>query len=737
VSLILHLSDLHLGDPSEWQYDYTDTFGLNKRGGYTKIDHLRVTLRALGKALRDQERALDAIVIGGDLTNANGEEGFQAFEDMLDQLEESRPKSDRILVVPGNHDADWRVQPGDPAKFKRFLDATRASYHAPLISGLDYDEAELVRLTGSRKKARPILELDDSVILALSSADFCGVREDKTKTPWDALVASYRADDTSADAAAARDQATNDLRRLRVQDMARVEPRQLDALGERITGSSLSIDADEDVRLRIAVLHHPISPVTDREEIKAFETLTNLERVRSFLFDYGFHVVVHGHKHASYLGWDWLLPATANSGSIDAVSAIPRRTLVVASPGDFRPGKIVCRLLETAPDADTPVAGAPRLRIVNVRGVRASQSLNLDFASQCLPLAQPYVGSTDASTPWVVRANTANAAYQQLRDLPTDAGLPRPVISVVEDPTSANELPQNYPQNRDSSWLRDLANWWQLPNPEAVQAVAGSGFNHGERLYGREDAIASAAMALPSSKAIAILVASDEAGHPKRDFPALTAVQLQARRGSDQTFIDAVGIYRKQDLQLWWPVNMFELAHIQKRALLAAAENTSLKPPLVAGRLVAVTTIGIHDTVLPEMAGTVLDRSLDLVPQWPNRLAYLAARPRIETQGEWEEALGDIGVQDGNVVLVPSIGLRRLHEALEMQRDLASSRRGLPMIIKAVEKLADDAGVAAESLKGKPTARTREYWSSQLRSDVAEILKAVRRAVEASSVAWR
>ena len=737
MSLLLHLSDLHLGSPSSSQLDFTDKFGLKPVAGETKIDHLRHTLRALGDSLRVEDRTLDAIVVSGDLTNANQQDGYDAFEALLEELGDRRPAAERIVVAPGNHDTDWDVQPGDPKKFRRFLDTVRSSYRSPLLYGLDYDDNSLDRRTGRRKKAAPTLELDDVAIVALSSADFCGVEERGTTTNWGAVLGAYLAQGRASKNRAERDkaeetwkEAAGDLRRLRVQDMARVHPRQLDALRNRLGRFSLARPADEDVRLRIAVLHHPIGPVSGHEEVKAFETLTNLAAVRSFLFDKGFHVVLHGHKHESYLGWEWLLPPG------DDLEAIPWRALVIGSPGDFEPGRTVCRLLETSPTGDRPVAGAPRLRLVDVPGVRIAQPVSLDFAKPAISLAQPFVRSADIGTPWVVRARTAEAAYQQLRDLPTSLEVPRPVISVVEDPSSADRLPPNYPEERDDGWLESLVTWWQLPRPEAVRAFAGSKFNHGERLYGEENAIAKAAMALPSSKAIAVLVEASDAGTPGREYPALTTVQLQARRQGSSTLIDAVGIYRKQDLALWWPINMAELAHIQRVALDAAAANKQLKKPLAAGRLVSMATIGIHDTVLPQMAGTTLDRSIDLAPDLAHRLAYLAAQPRPETQLEWEHALADIGTLEDGVVVVPSIGVERLREALELQRDLGETPGAVAKVVTTIAKLASDSKEAAKALVRDPEPETSEWWANALQADVRRVLAAVKSRVKAEGLEW-
>jgi hypothetical protein len=376
------------------------------------------------------------------------------------------------------------------------------------------------------------------------------------------------------------------------------------------------------------------------------------------------------------------------------------------------------------------------MRVVDVAGVRASQSVKLDFTVPSLSLAQPFVRSTDAGTPWVVRAQSADAAYQQLVDLPATVDEPRPVISVIEDPESVWKIPSNYPEARDARWLADLVSWWQLDEPQAVRAFAGSDFNHGERLYGPTDAVALAAEALPSSKAVALLIDRDEAGHPSKEFPALTAVQLHARREGEGTLLDVTGIYRKQDLSLWWPVNMAELASIQRRAVVEATKNLALRHPVLAGRLVAMATMGVHDKVLPQMAGTVLDRAVDLRPEWPHRLAYLAARPGPETQVEWESALADVGELEQGVVLIPSIGLQRLQAALEMHQEMGTAPKGFAKIVEAVESLTADALAAAAASRAGTAPPFPDYWPKKLQEGAKGALGALKPVVRAAAIAW-
>lgn len=84
MSLILHLSDVHLGSPSRRQFDSTDKFGLDLKTRETIITHLERTLRALRHALNERSKKLDAVIVSGDITNANERDGYEHFTRLLE-----------------------------------------------------------------------------------------------------------------------------------------------------------------------------------------------------------------------------------------------------------------------------------------------------------------------------------------------------------------------------------------------------------------------------------------------------------------------------------------------------------------------------------------------------------------------------------------------------------------------------------------------------------------------------
>jgi 3',5'-cyclic AMP phosphodiesterase CpdA len=732
MSLILHLSDLHLGPASAGQRDYDDKFGMGGDEGETETDHLEHTLEALGRRLVESKRQLDAVVVTGDITKGNHTEGYEAFPRLLDLLAEARPENERIIVIPGNHDVDRDLQPGDPDKLARFMEATRPQYSTPLVKGLDYKGNELHRNPRSRGTPHPIVELGDAVVVAINSADYCWTREQGTDTDWEAVLGTYLAGKEGDDAAAKRKLAADELKKLRTHDIPKVDKKQIDALKKRLDQAGIDDQVDRDPRLRIAAIHHPITPATDQEEIKPFEVITNLAIVRTFLYRRGFHLVLHGHKHSPYAAWDWLAPPE------DDLDLRPRRAMVLGAPGRFRVGQTVCRLIEVSPDGHEPVAGAPRVRIAAIKGVDASESMPFDLDnSPRYSLAQPAFCSEEKTTPWVIEAETADAAYEQVRDLPLGDPSGRAVISVVTDPASTTTYPTNYRERVAVPALDDLVNWWQLPRPEAVKSYSGSTFNHGERLYGDDDSIGKAVKALPSSKAFALLVRPGEPGE-RRESPAFLEVQLQGRRlKKNRHALDVIGVYRKQDLDLWWPVNMAELFRIQERAIAKANDLKHLESDWEPGRLSAIAMQGVHDDVLPQMAGTFLDRAVDLRPEWIYRLAYLAAAPDSteedsEVLTQWRRALGDIGDRPSRGLLVPSVGVRRLHDALATHPKETTSPE-FRALIGRLKKLAKLAQSAEDALAGKDAnASTLDGWAAQLKEMADDCEKALRKAVRAA-----
>ena len=83
MSVILHVSDLHLGKGQAWERATDDKSGIVPQDENSRLAVLRTSLAAVKKHLDAQDLELDAVVVGGDITTAHDEEGFKHFGELL------------------------------------------------------------------------------------------------------------------------------------------------------------------------------------------------------------------------------------------------------------------------------------------------------------------------------------------------------------------------------------------------------------------------------------------------------------------------------------------------------------------------------------------------------------------------------------------------------------------------------------------------------------------------------
>src|SRR5437899_1644106 len=104
MALILHLTDLHLGSSSDGQVLGDHQFTTLSRGERTdRVKLFHNTLEELAAYLEVKRLTLDAVVLSGDLTIRDSEEGYEELEGLLQCLGRHRPAAGKVLIVPGNH----------------------------------------------------------------------------------------------------------------------------------------------------------------------------------------------------------------------------------------------------------------------------------------------------------------------------------------------------------------------------------------------------------------------------------------------------------------------------------------------------------------------------------------------------------------------------------------------------------------------------------------------------------
>jgi 3',5'-cyclic AMP phosphodiesterase CpdA len=666
MSWILHLSDPHLGDVSPGQELGDNKVHLDRQRDLETTQRVfRHTLESL-KSFVEQNGRPTAAVVSGDLSYQARQGGFDAFVSLMSESADVLPRSrDRIVVVPGNHDVDWGASPGTEARYARFLKATRdEGCVTPLLDGIDFADAEPVTLKRGALETPHVIIDDEFLIVPLNSSNYCGAIVDLpdawSESDWNAAL----------EGVSHLDEVKLQLKKLRQHDIARVSSFQIHALRALLAASEIPVPRGDDDRVRIAVLHHQLLPVSTREELKTFESISNLGLVREALREFGFDVVLHGHKHESSLYWDFV------RGRDATVSDSPRRILVVASPGHFRVGTPVMRSLRL-----TGEQRARNLRVTPFHGVEAFEVESPVGDEQTLPLWLTQMEG-EPQDRVIIRGKTAHVVYSRLRalfEIRNGKELEN-LVCEVDGPENAMTLPDDYgPTTMDDrqSWFEELVAWWQRPRSRLV-AEGVRPFNHGSRIYGRwGDQVERAAAALNAdshtSRALVLLVAPRETGRYPDDrrspdegsYPAFTLVEfaLTNRRGRNQ--LDCFAYYRKQEMQFWWPVNLGELSLLQE-AMLAKVDGKYKAQP---GRLVTFSALAVFLDELPRVgAEPELDRAVDYEERfWEMGAAitFPTNEGADEAAIEWRRVLTELSGKGRRLPPLVKLGHRLLLEQVE------------------------------------------------------------------------
>jgi 3',5'-cyclic AMP phosphodiesterase CpdA len=684
---ILHASDPHLGDVGAVSLD-------DEKEDFEQAD-LETTQRVFKRTLMglrsyvDQHGRPDVAVISGDLTYRTHPSGFDAFGQLLDHAAEVLP-ADRsnIVVVPGNHDVLWPAEPGTAPRYAGFLSCTRdLGCTTPLIDGVDFDR-ETGELWPAHVDSPHVAITSEILVVPINSSNWCGTivrpRNAMTLDDWRTAL-----DPTGGE----RDRLLAEVERLQRRDMARISRHQIEALGQCLHEAGVPRVRTDDPRVRVAVLHHQLLPVSMREERKAFESLINLGLVRATLAEYGFDLVLHGHKHESGMYWDLA------GGPSDDLNRPRARMLVVSSPGHFDVNDPVMRAIEI----DGPAA-APGARVVTFLGAGPQRRHTAYDDGQRIPL---WAADVDRRKQTTIHAGSAHECYARLRSIYALRGGDelRNVVCQIEDPADANGLPPDYPAvgvDDPHAWFTALVDWWQLDRSELV-ARGLIGFNHGERIYRRwgnqvERAIRILNDRHDSSRALVQLVAPRETGRYKMDdrdlyrgsFPAFVLAEFSVAERDNARHLDCFGYFRKQEMQFWWPVNLAELARLQERV------REKLRPRARTGRIVTFSAVALWKEALPRVAVPLVD----LWVEDRSRLLAMAVAAAFPAEAagdavrDWREVLRDLAGTARDAPPKVSAGVRVLLDDVRAIT-AAATDPGLGAIVEQLEDL--DAAYAAHA----------------------------------------
>lgn len=707
MSSILHLSDLHLGPPDSWQHVDDNKYGSEKVDTRAQKNVLAQTIE---KLLTDEELcgSIEAVVISGDLVlGKSAQKGFEEFEAFVEPLAALvGPK--RVVVVPGNHDVPKEVRPSEPGRYDDFLRVTReAGFVTPLLDGIDFDETGKLE---TESPSAPHLagdgagEASSYVIVPINSSHFCWGLDPLEDQAVERVLNRAKKKDKKA------------VKDLLHHDIPRVSNAQMTAVQNLLAGCDpLLLEPHEhDGRVRIAVLHHHLLPVSSREEFTSFESLTNLGAVRLFLAALEIDVVLHGHKHETALYWDYV----ADERGLEYP---PHRMLVSAAPGDFRPRK-------------------PALRIIQIGGSRAAREVVVEEVNAPSSPAGRLHTHTSRARLWrdsdpdrvgdaiVVRDRSRDGAYAKLQSLFAErsSGTPiRDLVCEIEEPTELMKLPVGYPEMPKvpdaQKWMEDLVDWWQLEDPQLLAQVT---FNHGNRIYRLfGDQVLKAAEALATSdgspshttRAIISLVDPREDGGRVGEFPSFVSVHLQLVGDPDDLRLDCTGYFRKQEMRYWWPINVAEIGCVREHVETELRKRDLTVRP---GRLRTISSYAAIGKHLPTVALASIDRAIDQHPEdlWAmaHGLAHGEGDDLEQVRKIWEKYLDDLDPPDEPepVIQISHQGLRRIHEMLGWLGDRDSPAA------KTLDRLASFYAQLVEqrSESGDQVAKNAKTYLAELRA---------------------
>lgn len=691
MATLLHLSDLHLtgaSSPAPTADHKAKVIPLKNAGH--RADLLRSTLAGLRVALEDAGESLDSIIITGDVTNGGQLAGFAELSDVLGALGDRLPPRERILVVPGNHDVD-RDAEGE----ERFAGIRGLRDEGYLVGWLSDDEVLV--------PPAPVLKASDGsfVLVGLNSSMFSGSKVAVEKDLHGHLEALRKR--------APKDTAVKTLleawdERGRA-DIARMSSVELGAM------SSLLGAAGEDTPLRIAGFHHQLLPVGTAEEIKTFESILNLGYLRRWLASNEIDLVLHGHKHD---------PAVVRD-RIDTDGVHPTHEVTVLSAPSVAVGR----------GADAPVGQLIRIPAVLPRrseyemftlpAVEAGTSVALTSMTRRVRPLDAITASGTISGPDVDSTFARiTAVLDRLQDLPT------PLVCRVENGASGTSLPRAMPDiptpgpERDA-WLRTTIDWWQRPTPGSAAK-----FNHGQFLRAGTRRRASAVSRivtelkakLGSSRALAVLVNQDTM-HENEAFPSFVTLQFVLKGNQ----LDAVAYFRKQEMSHWWPINVVEVAGIQREVVAQLEGNVSV----VCGSITTVTGMPVRGKGMPMVSVPMLDLLVDEPGGLLEYVLPLFQRGplSVDIEGLWSRALED-WVPEGELAEGdprPVLGLRALADTLAVSARLHDASSGVEDLVRRLETLHD--------VNDGYIEKRREQWAERARKGSADVMKELRRVLAA------
>lgn len=693
---LLHVTDSHLDNVST-----VATMDIKaKVGGIAnpfRHELLRRTVEGLAKSLKINNEKIDAVIVSGDSTLRGDKNGQAALRRLLlEVLSEVGVSESTIVVTPGNHDVLSGSSPSTSSRYANFLEAWATPHPVtiPFLDGVD----ELCKLDPS---SHVLVDSEKNWgIFPINSANWSQLRLPPDENPHVAVLLNHINKENDPELLKA-------LNKLISYDIARVSDDQLNALRQ-------TVEKFQDVRLKIAVLHHHLLPVGS-EEIKPFADITNLGALRQVLRELGFGMVIHGHKHTATAYYDHIY-------SEHHPQAAAHRVLTI-SGGTFG---------QTNQHPDNP------LQIIEICDIPSAPTCTITTVSSATPgLAQqfengpPYpLWEADASNEGPVSLFGKSIDDLYARAISTlKENRNRTIICTIDfELDSSRSFPLAYPYNGSKEqmgdWFKETVKWWQISSSRSEGRIP---YIHGNRLKRFAGAIDQVKRIIdivkkaePTSRALAFVIDPSRDFNGEKAFASFCFVQFCIRKIGDRVQLDCVGYYRAQEFNHWWPINIAELRYLQLEIVSGAS---STPGQIVPG---AITTISPY----PRLSGDVRQPTkvaVPLIDQWldnhPIRIAKIALSiSRVsgnvdceEGRNLWKRCLEDL---EQATLIYHADGVPIAIEGLELLKDWLSAIEPSSLYIGLI----DDLVSINKTMPENPERIVFEQW----RASVQKTLKRLR-----------
>ncbi|MFJ7440158.1 metallophosphoesterase [Methylorubrum thiocyanatum] len=725
-ALFLHVTDAHIGMSGTpfGRHDIKAQIpGIRQP---TREEVLDLALARLGQRLAAEGCTLDGVLFSGDALDRGRAGGHERLLEMLlERLRHCGVVPERIIATPGNHDMPRTSLPGSEERYAAFRDVWgKAGCILPWLDGID-------AVPPSPDRHRLLSSDLRWAVFPINTSNWSHVTSILPKPLAD--VWSHIPDLLPEKDAEGREELRRQLEALVRYDMARVSHDQLEALRAIVAATPQPSDGKQ---LRIAVMHHHLRAPSLREEVKAFEGISNLEQIRTFLRDSGFAVVVHGHKHEHAIRFETVEGTKDGSG----------HRVLVLSGATFEPGR------ENDAARLVTLTGLPNVPQVEVEPLAlphpGAATPRMVSETQRLWTAQPTAGSPvvlAADVPVVIHGSDLDEVYERAcRSAETDAERGIVIVHLdlpADDPRlplpSSYPLPSEFDEPRRQAWIRDLAGWWQIERSQLEHRIP---YIHGTRLRrygGKIDQINRIIKLLkhkPSTRAVAVLVDPfrdfDPSGDPgaggrrgrKEDFASFCLVEFRRRNvqpGRPQ--VDAIAFYRAQEFARWWPINIAELRILQ----LEIAEALGGQPGRITTIAADARTISRSPT---QVAMPIIDRWLDQAPEMLHLLASALLTGSATGEGrsaalrDWEQTLSDL--HDSTCGYYPD-GVPVAIEGLRMLGSFIEAAAGSDdQAAKDFSRLLNDLAARNASYEASPREKSDfVLWSPTAARLVADLRK--------------